>query len=64
MICGKMASTKNSAVNITFDGRAWITGTPRDDQKKTIIAFGELTIFPGLIGLSTPGRIHYCSLLL
>jgi hypothetical protein len=56
-----MESTKNSDVNITFGGRAWITGKPRGDQKMTIITFGELVIFLDLVGRSAPGGSHCCS---
>jgi hypothetical protein len=56
-----MASTKNSDVNVTFGRRAWITGKPRGDQKMMIIAFGELIIFLGLVGLSAPVGSHCCS---
>jgi hypothetical protein len=34
----QMTSTKNSDVNVTFGGTAWITENPRGDQKM-IIAF-------------------------
>jgi hypothetical protein len=39
---------------------AWITEKPREDQKM-MIAFRELIIFFGLVGLSAPGGSHYCS---
>jgi hypothetical protein len=48
-------------VNVTFGGNAWITWKPRGDQNTTIIAFGELIIFLGLVGLSAPVGSHYCS---
>jgi hypothetical protein len=60
MICGIMASTKNSDVNVTFGGTAYITRKLRGDQKIMIIAFGELIIFFGLVGLSAPGGSHCC----
>jgi hypothetical protein len=61
VIWGKMTSTKNFDVNITFDGRDWITGKPRGDQKMIIISFAELLIFLGLVGLSAPGGSYCCS---
>jgi hypothetical protein len=60
MIYGEMLSAKNFTVNVIFDGEAWITGKPRSDQK-TIITFGELIIFLGLVGLSAPAGSHYCT---
>jgi hypothetical protein len=55
-----MASTKNSDVDVTFGGRAWITRKPRGDQKMMIITSGELIIFLGLVDLSAPGGSHCC----
>jgi hypothetical protein len=55
-----MLSTKNFLVNVIFGGKAWITGKPRGDQNMTIIAFGELIIFLGLVGLSAPAGRHCC----
>jgi hypothetical protein len=56
-----MASTKNSDVNVTFGERAWITGKPRGHQTMMVIAFGELIIFLGLVGLGPPGGSYCCS---
>jgi hypothetical protein len=42
---------------VTFSGRAWITKKPRGDQKMMIIAFGELSIFLGLVGLSSRAEV-------
>jgi hypothetical protein len=53
-----MESTKNSDVNVTFGARAWITGKPRGDQKMMTITFGELTMFLGLVSLSSAGGSH------
>jgi hypothetical protein len=61
MISGKMLSMKNFAVNIIFGGKAWIRGKPRDDQNMTIIAFGGLIFFLGLVGLSALAGSHGCS---
>jgi hypothetical protein len=58
---GTIVSTKNSAVNVSFGGKARITAKPRGDQTITIIAFGELVIFLGLVGLSAPTGSHCCS---
>jgi hypothetical protein len=59
--CGKNGSMKNSDMNVTFGGKAWITGKPRGDQKMIIIVFRWLIILLGLVGLSTPGGSHCCS---
>jgi hypothetical protein len=56
-----MASKNDSDVNVTFSASAWITGKLRGDQKKMIIALGELIILISLVGLSAPGGSHCCS---
>jgi hypothetical protein len=61
IIWGKIVLTKNSDVNVTLGGRAWITGKLRGEQKMIIIAFGELIVFLGLVGLSALGGSHYYS---
>jgi hypothetical protein len=55
-----MASTKNFDVSVTKGGKTGITGKPRGHQSLTIIAFGELMIFLGLVGLSAPDGSHCC----
>jgi hypothetical protein len=58
---GRMSLAKNRAVNGTFGGKAWITGKPRGDQNKTIIAFGDMIILLDLVDFSASARSYCCS---
>jgi hypothetical protein len=54
-----MLSAINLEASVMSGRKAWIKGKPRGDQNLTAIAFGELTILFGLVGLSAPAGSHY-----